>query len=181
MSKQITSEITEVYVAVVGFEGQYDVSNFGNVRSLSGGKRRGKQLKLSNRFGYRAVSIGGKTQSVHRLVAKAFIPNPEGKPQVNHIDGVKDNNHVENLEWATAQENIRHSFDVLGQQPYNKGTSLIEKRFCMVCKQVFEKPSWWRATTCSKSCAAKDPARWGNFTWSESHALLEQSQNKENT
>jgi hypothetical protein len=62
--------------------------------------------------GYRKVAIKGKDHAWHRVVAKALIPNPEGKPEVNHIDGDKLNNHPSNLEWVTREENIQHSFSM---------------------------------------------------------------------
>lgn len=73
-----------------------------------------KKLKCNNHEGYRRVSITyedgtSKRQYVHRLVAEAFIPNPENKPFVNHKDGNKSNNSLENLEWVTNQENVTHA------------------------------------------------------------------------
>lgn len=60
--------------------------------------------------GYLTVGINGKQYRVHRLIAQTFIPNPENKPSVNHIDGVKSNNRVDNLEWATNSENMKHAY-----------------------------------------------------------------------
>lgn len=98
--------------------GKYQVSNTGRVKSLA---RWGQSINRervwlcememtpSNVLGYRTVTLDGKPQRVHRLVAMAFIPNPEGKPFVNHIDGNKANNDVRNLEWCTHQENVDHA------------------------------------------------------------------------
>jgi hypothetical protein len=73
-------------------------------------KRNGRKVKPQpNGKGYLRVSISGKLQFVHRLVAEKHIPNPENKPQVNHKDGNKLNNSVDNLEWATNQENRDHA------------------------------------------------------------------------
>jgi hypothetical protein len=62
------------------------------------------------RNGYLRVKVDGKSYSVHRLIAEAFLPNPKSKPQVNHIDSDRGNNRVENLEWVTASENILHRY-----------------------------------------------------------------------
>lgn len=70
-------------------------------------------LKLSDRGdGYRTVHLDKKFYRVHRLVANTYIPNPENKPEVNHMDGDKTNNMLCNLEWSTRSENIQHSFDI---------------------------------------------------------------------
>jgi hypothetical protein len=78
--------------------------------------RHGKILKpVLNSHGYYCVTIkylngSQKVMTVHRLIAKTFLPNPDNKPQINHIDGIKTNNCVSNLEWCTASENIHHAF-----------------------------------------------------------------------
>lgn len=118
---------TEIWKDVKGYEGLYQASFCGAIKSLKRNRKgiggaecsvRERILSQSldgNRYACVALSKGGKrkTMKVHRLVAIAFIENPEDKPQVNHIDGVKTNNNISNLEWATAAENSIHSVDVL--------------------------------------------------------------------
>lgn len=116
----------ELWKDVVGYEGYYQVSNLGRVRSLdrtldspnilTGGAvvRKGKLLKQKRILGYLYVHLcvhdERKMRRVHRLVAEAFIPNPDHKPQTNHKNGNKLDNRVYNLEWVTASENGLHSY-----------------------------------------------------------------------
>lgn len=109
---------------VLGYEDRYQATRCGRVRSkpryvnspAAGGQRmiKGKELRLANVKGYWAVAplIGGKRRTlyVHRMLADLFIPNPDNKPCVNHIDGDKQNNAVENLEWCSHQENMTHAY-----------------------------------------------------------------------
>ena len=86
----------------------YIVSNFGNIKNI----KTNKQFKLTKKRGYQTITLlnnlGKKNFGVHRLVALAFIDNPENKPEVNHKDKNKLNNHINNLEWNTRIENCQH-------------------------------------------------------------------------
>lgn len=106
-------------VAVIGYEGLYEIDSQGNVYSIvQSCSKRKRQLKdYSNKSGYRKVNLYSKDgkcskKYIHRLVAEAFIPNPENKPNVNHIDCNRSNNNVKNLEWCTQSENIKHCINV---------------------------------------------------------------------
>ena len=113
----------ECWKPIKDYEGIYEVSNYGRVKSLerviyNSGTKNGlytihekiiKQRINKKRHGYCELSLhkNGKEKrfKVHRLVAEAFIPNPNNLPEVNHIDGNKENNHASNLEWCTSKEN----------------------------------------------------------------------------
>lgn len=102
----------EIWKPIIGLEGYYEVSSLGRVmRIKSGGRARaGTILKPWVNSGYLSVTLRGREYRVHRLVAIAFTPNPENKPCVNHIDGNKLNNAVDNLEWCTYSENLIHAY-----------------------------------------------------------------------
>lgn len=114
--------MTEIWKDIAGYEGLYEISSLGRVKSLpkmSGScMRKEKILGSKNRLtkdGYARVNLykdgKGKDFRVCRLVATHFISNPENKQTVNHINGIKTDDRAENLEWATLKENMQHAYD----------------------------------------------------------------------
>ena len=115
----------EIWKDIKGYEGLYQVSNLGRISSNTGYIKRkdgrlffkeGRILKnTSSGVGYYQVKLCKDAIKInirnHRAVAEAFIPNPENKPEVNHIDGNKQNNRVDNLEWCSYNENLKHAYN----------------------------------------------------------------------
>lgn len=140
----------EIWKDVIGYEGLYKVSNLGNVMNL----KRNKILKLRKRMGYNSVILyknnEPKSQRVHRLVGFAFIPNPFNKPQINHKNGIKDDNRVENLEWVTLSENRQHAYDTgLQHHSYKSTEALLNYRKTEKYKQ-YEKINLQKAINKNK-------------------------------
>lgn len=109
--------------AVVGFEGRYEVSEDGEVRNA----RTGRALKPGRcTNGYMMVHLGrGSTQRVHRVVAGAFVANPDRKPEVNHRNGVKSDNQAANLEWTTHSENHLHAHHTIPRKRHARQRGVV--------------------------------------------------------
>lgn len=130
--------MNEEWKDIEGFE-NWQISNTGHVKSPN------KVLKpFFDQRKYYMVDLG-KTKRIHRLVAEHFIPNPEGKPQVNHIDGDKTNNHVSNLEWCTNQENMTYACEA-GLYSKNRakgaanGNSKLQREEVIKMKEILKQP-----------------------------------------
>ncbi len=117
----------EIWLPVVGYEGYYEVSDMGNIRNAR--SKRVRAISHTKQYSHLLLSVGGKhtTKRVHRLVAEAFLPAVEGKLHVNHKNGDRHDNRVENLEWVTQAENNLHAYrtlhrkpTLLGHVPHNK-------------------------------------------------------------
>jgi len=138
--------MSEIWKDIEGYEDCYQVSNKGRIKSMeriiirSDGfssllKQKYKVL-CANRHGYLKVDLCQDTKrtcySVHRLVALAFLPEPvEDRDRVNHIDGCKNNNNLENLEWSSQKENVQHAYTILGRvskKGENHGNSSLTRK-----------------------------------------------------
>jgi hypothetical protein len=143
---------SEIWKPVPGYEGCYEVSNLGNVRSLdriipwknSTRRIKGKMCSqpTEGHNGYKTVRVCRnwitKGWLTHRLVAEVFVPNPENKPVVNHKDGNKENNAAINLEWVTHSENAQHVY-TLGRRKSTAGTANGNARLTDIQLQQIKK------------------------------------------
>lgn len=126
----------EVFKEIPSYEGKYWISNYGNVKTFYQGKYFIKK-SFKDKLGYLKISLSKnnerKTVTIHRLVALVFVPNPYNYKEINHIDGNKENNYYENLEWCTRSQNVKHAFET-GLKFNKKG----EESLLSVCFNQFD-------------------------------------------
>lgn len=134
-------DLKKEWKEIKGYEGKYIISNYGEVISLPRYKKNknkiqyvepkelSKYVSLTNGYVYVYLCNNGKNRNarLHRLVAETFIPNTNNLPQVNHIDGNKINNRIDNLEWCNQSENEKHAYRIGLAKPRGKGRKWNEK------------------------------------------------------
>lgn len=122
------------------FNGMVKISNQGRFMSFYRYKN-GKIITtfdIDKKFGYMRVKINKHRYSSHRLIAEVFVPNPENKREVNHINGIKTDNRAENLEWVTHSENMKHAYNAGLQKPSEKQKQAIRKTNELKRKKVYQ-------------------------------------------
>lgn len=140
-----TDQQDEVWKDVVGYEGLYRISNQGTVcRLYKNGKVNFMTPRILNGY-WRVKLCNGNTQKeyfLHRLIAQAFIPNPDNKPEINHINGIKTDNRIENLEWVTRSENAIHATKTgllkYSEYRYNRARDINSKPvMCVETRKIY--------------------------------------------
>lgn len=129
----------EIWKDIPNYEGLYQVSNYGNIKSIARqGTKEHIMIKSKNHQGYLQIKLTkhsiSKTKKVHRLVAEAFIPNPYNLPQVDHIDDNKENNCVSNLQWITNEDNMAKAWKTGARtlkKSYKRGKDNVNSRSVM--------------------------------------------------
>ena len=183
MKEEIWKDIYFIDNGIIyDYRGLYQVSNFGRVKSFP---RHGTHTKeehiltlIKNHKGYLTCRLTKKSKSkffsVHRLVAKMFISNPENKPQVNHIDGNKENNYVSNLEFCTNGENGKHAWiNGLRTKKYGKDSKSARKiiQYSLNMKQIkvwgsiidIERELGFKKSNICHCCRNQRPTAYGYF------------------
>ena len=143
--------IIETWKDIYKYEGRYQISNLGRVKSF--GRNNPMIMKEKDIRGYKSVTLHDgerkRTIQIHRLVAMHFMSNPDNKPQVNHKDGDKSNNCVENLEWVTNSENIKHAWENnLKSQEGEKNPSSVASE--SLVKKILQRGKYASYTQMSK-------------------------------
>lgn len=166
---------------IKGFEGYYQISNYGNVKVLartvvrSDGvvqtRKERIMAKRVNTDGYYIAKLNvnkkSKSVAIHILVATAFIPNPNGYDEVNHIDYDRKNNHVENLEWTTHKKNCEHSakaghYKHYGADNQNYGSTTLRERYAAhpeLAKELLSRPGVQNGRATKVRCTTGDETK----------------------
>lgn len=134
-----------------------DISENGVIKNIESGRI----LRQSDsERGYKVISYCGKQYKVHRLVALKYIPNPENKPQVNHIDGNKQNNNVSNLEWCTNKENMEHAY----RNKIRIAKKLKDSKLAKKIKQYTLDGTYIKTWDCLKEITIETNIKWQNIS-----------------